>query len=67
MKVTTKLKWRRETKGTHFFEVDTVPSSRNPQWSSPVDPNTPVRSIYISKSAFGTERVPQEITITVEG
>jgi hypothetical protein len=46
------LNQSRETKGTWFFEAS--------------DPNSPITSLYIRKSAFGGKPAPLTITVEVQ-
>lgn len=50
--LTVTLEKSKETKGTYRFD-------------SP-DPNAPVTSIYVRKSAFGGSAVPSRIVLTVQ-
>ena len=49
--ITVTLEKSKETKGTYRFD-------------SP-DPNAPITSIYVRKTAFDAGKVPSQITLTV--
>lgn len=48
----TTLKFDRETKGTNVFKND--------------EDNAAIPSLYVKKSAFGTKKVPETITVEIK-